>query len=132
MKKEKPYNNGKWTEAAFRSWIERALRRARWPVKYDAMKAAYRHDGVNPETGRKCRLHECAICGKLFPMSKMHVDHLSPVVPIKNGWKGGENFLGHNWNEYVKNLYCEIENLQVLCKECHKKKSKEENESRRQ
>ena len=48
-----------------------ALRRAQWPVKYEAIRSAFVRDGVNPATGRKCKLHKCSDCGELFPAKDM-------------------------------------------------------------
>ena len=52
-----------------------ALRRAQWPVKYEAIRSAFVRDGVNPATGRKCKLHKCSVCGELFPAKDMRADH---------------------------------------------------------
>ena len=78
MKKPKPHNSGQWTDARKRSFVMSALRGAKWPVKYEAIKNAYVKDGVNPATGRKCKLHKCAQCGNLFPQKDMAADHVNP------------------------------------------------------
>ena len=101
-----------------------ALRKARWPVKYQAIKDAYVEDGINPQTGRKCKLHRCNQCGNLFPQCEMAIDHLRPVVPV-DGFTG-EKFVDYNWNELIQRLYCEADGLQALCKGCHKLKSADE------
>ena len=31
-----------------------------------------------------------------------------------------------NWHDYVENMFCEVDNLQVLCLACHKIKCQEE------
>jgi hypothetical protein len=36
-----------------------------------------------------------------------------------------------SWDSFIENLYCPIENLQVLCKDCHNKKSLKENNKRK-
>ena len=124
MKKPKPHNSGQWTDARKRSFAMSALRGARWPVKYQTIKDAYVKDGVNPATGRKCKLHKCAQCGNLFPQKDMAADHIEPVVPI--GGFTGETYLGYNWNELIERLYCESDGFQALCKECHKLKTADE------
>ena len=126
--KPKPHNSGQWTEARMRSFVMSALRKARWPVKYETIREAYVKNGINPATGRKCKLHKCESCGNLFPQKEMAADHISPCVPI-NGF-GGEKFLGYNWTELVQRLFCEIDGLQALCRECHKTKTKEERSER--
>jgi len=124
MKKPKPHNSGQWTDARKRSFVMSALRGAKWPVKYQTIKDAYVKDGINPATGRKCKLHKCAQCGNLFPQKDMAADHINPVVPIEGFTE--ETYLGYNWNELIQRLYCEIDGFQALCKGCHKLKSADE------
>jgi 5-methylcytosine-specific restriction endonuclease McrA len=104
------------------SFIKSALRGARWPMKYEAIKRAYEKDGINPRTGRKCKLHRCQHCRELFPQNGVQADHIIPVV-------GPEGFT--TWDEYIERLYCEAEGFQILCKACHAKVTKEEQEERR-
>lgn len=126
MKTEKIFNNNQWTTARMRSFVMSALRKARWPVKYQAIKDAYVEDGINPQTGRKCKLHRCNQCGNLFPQSQMAADHIDPVVPLDGFPDSPDNFLGYNWNELIQRLYCELDGFQALCSECHKLKSSDE------
>ena len=122
MAVQKPYNGGEWTEARFNSFIKSALRKARWPVKYKCIKEAFVKNGINPKTGRKCKLHKCADCGKLFPQKDVVADHIEPVVPV-TGFT--------NWDDIIRRMYCEIEGFQALCKECHKIKTAQEREERK-
>lgn len=91
-------------------------------MKYEAIKRAYEKDGINPRTGRKCKLHRCQHCRKLFPQNAVQADHITPVV-------GPKGFT--TWDEYIERLYCEADGFQILCKECHAKVTKEEREERR-
>ena len=127
-KTPKPYNGGEWTTARMRSFVVSALRRARWPGKYSAIKAAYVKTGINPATGRMCKLHKCQQCGNLFPQSGVAVDHIEPVVPICGFDEKG--FLGYDWDELIRRLFCEVDGLQVLCTPCHKLKSSDERAER--
>lgn len=122
-KVEKPHNGGTWTEARKRSFIMSALRRAQWPVKYQAIKNAYIDDGINPKTGRRCKLHECEECGDCFPAKDMQADHINSVIPL-TGFD--------SWDKVIERMFCEIEGYQALCKDCHKIKTKEENKIRRE
>jgi len=108
------------------------LRGGRWPVKFRAIGMAYDQDGVNPATGRPCKLHTCSHCGGSFPKGQMQADHIEPVVPIDGKWGTTSQWLGVNWNELLPRLYCELDGLQALCKPCHKIKSSEESKLRRQ
>jgi 5-methylcytosine-specific restriction endonuclease McrA len=65
----------------------------------------------------------------VHPKGNMAADHISPVIPIDNNWKN--TFLGYDWNEVMRNLWCEKEGFSATCKECHSKKTKQENIERR-
>lgn len=121
--KDKPRNGGEWTEARYQSFIKSALRGARWPQKYAAIKTAYVRDGINPATGRRCKLHQCFECKGEFPASGVQADHINPVVPL-DGFD--------SWDDYIERLFCEVDKFQVLCKSCHSIKTKAENAERRQ
>ena len=129
--KEKPYNGGEWTTARMRSFVMSALRRAHWPQKYAALRAAFVESGVNPKTGRKCKLHRCTETQELLPANQMHVDHVEPVVPLDGKWGKSTEWLGYNWNELLPRLFCELDNLEAISKEAHKIKSAEERKKRK-
>ena len=63
----------------------------------------------------------CANCNRVFGPKEIQVDHIEPVTPI--GWES------HNWTEYVHRLF--NGELQVLCVECHKERTKEQMELRK-
>lgn len=113
-----------WTESKFQSFIKSILRSGsqRWPPKYKVLNEAKRGKRVNEKTGRLAEHYECAGCHSLFPAKSVQVDHLESVVPL-------EGFV--SWDDTIKRLFCSKENLQVLCKECHSTKSKEESDERR-
>jgi len=46
------------------------------------------------------------------------VDHIKPVVDPAVGFT--------TWDDYIERMFCEADNLQVLCKACHDAKSEEE------
>lgn len=62
--------------------------------------------------------YHCAGCGGEFTSKDVQVDHKKPVVDPKQGFK--------DWDLFINNLFCESDNLQVLCTDCHKKKTKKE------
>lgn len=68
-------------------------------------------------------LYKCEICSKLTKKSSIALDHILPVVPV-TGWDDFEGF--------INRLFCLPEGLQTICKDCHGKKTKEENRLRRQ
>lgn len=114
---ERPYNNGTWTSARFHSFIVSALRSAsvRWGPKYECLRKAFVRRGINPATGRMCKLHRCASCGGLFPQSALRADHIEPVVHPERGFEG--------WDVYVSRMFCEADGFAALCEPCHAAKT---------
>lgn len=122
IKPQKTRNAGQWTEARYHSFVMSALRRAQWPPKYVSIAKAYVRDGINPKTGKPCKLHKCPQCSRLYPKGQMQADHINPVVPL-SGFD--------SWDGVIARLYCEDSGFQPICKSCHKDKSKLENQQRR-
>ena len=118
------YNDGEWTEARFRAFIISALRAymKRFPPKWKALKAAMVGKKVNKRSGRLAEHYLCASCGGFFVARDVQVDHIDPVVSPEEGFQ--------DWWIYMNRLYCEAENLQVLCKPCHKDKTNAERKER--
>ena len=116
--------NMNWTQSRIQSFIKSALRSGsqRWPPRYEALNEAKRGKFVNESTGRLAEHYECAMCHKLFPAKSVVVDHIEPVVPV-SGFS--------TWDEVISRMFCPVSGLQVLCKEDHKIKTKEENDLRR-
>ena len=124
MSGKRTHNGNSWTDARFRSFIVSILRAGtrRWGPKYDALKEAATEKKINKKTKRLAQHYKCNACKKDFPRTGVEVDHILPVVE-------GE-FV--DWNTYIERLFCEGENLQVLCVPCHKKKTlKEKHASKR-
>jgi len=118
------YNGGEWTEARFRAFIISALRAymKRFPPKWKALKAASIGRVINKRSGRLAEHYKCASCEDNFVARDVQVDHIEPVVSPQEGFQ--------DWWTYMNRLYCEAENLQVLCKPCHKQKTAEERKER--
>ena len=57
---------------------------------------------------------DCEICNTEFEQRKnlLQVDHIDPVGPF-NG----------DWDEYVRRMFCEFDNLQAICDLCHARKT---------
>jgi 5-methylcytosine-specific restriction endonuclease McrA len=121
----KKRNGGEWTDARFRSFVTSALRAAsrRWPPKFKALKEAFVGRKTNKKTGKLAMHYKCAKCKKHFVAADVQVDHVLPVVDPKVGFIG--------WDSFIDRIFCEIENLQVLCKPCHKVKTEEEKAERK-
>lgn len=108
---------GTWTTARYFSFIRSALRRAwtKYPVRYQVMDKAR-----TPYTGKDKRtkwVYKCASCSELFKSTEVQVDHIKPAGTLKTY---------SDLPGFVQTLFCESDNLQVLCKACHDVKTKEE------
>lgn len=65
--------------------------------------------------------YQCAICRNMFKPDDLEVDHITPVGPAP-GTRNAPPDL--TWNKYIEKMFCGTENLQVICKGCHREKSK--------
>ena len=99
------------TESQYLAWIRSALRSKslRWPPRAEALKLA-RRAYKGPIKQQKWEFL-CAICQKYFKMKEVVVDHF----PVEAGSILSVEDIG----PFANNLYCEVENLRVLCKEDH-------------
>ena len=67
--------------------------------------------------------YKCAMCSEEYVAADVQVDHINPVVDPSKGFI--------NWDIYIDRIFCEIENLQVMCKPCHKVKTELEKAERK-
>lgn len=109
-----------WTPARKKAFIISVLRSGsrRYPPKYETLNEAKTEKKINPKTGRLAQHFRCAACLEEFPQKAVQVDHIKPVVDPRRGFT--------NWDTFIKRLFCDRKNLQVLCETCHKTKTKEE------
>lgn len=109
-----------WTAGRYKSFITSALRSGftRYPPKFEVLKNAFVAKKVNKKTGRVAAHYKCCQCKKQFVAADVQVDHTDPVVDPAVGFV--------DWDTYIERLYCAADNLQLLCKPCHKKKTAEE------
>lgn len=110
---------GTWTKARYFSFIRSKLREGMrsYPVKQQ-VKVANRR---KKKSARRFE-YNCADCRGWFPDSKIEVDHIEPAGSLKDY----DDLPG-----FVRRLYCEADNLQILCKPCHNKKTAAEREARK-
>ena len=120
----KTRDGGEWTDARFRSFVISALRAAsrRYPPKYKALKNAFVGKKINAKSNKMAMHYKCAACRKIFVAVDVQVDHIEPVVDPIKGFE--------TWDIFINRLFCEIENLQVLCKPCHKTKTENERKAK--
>lgn len=121
-KNPKTRGGERYTESAFFSFIRSALRAKfmRWPVRYDVMnEAKVPYDGLDKRTKF---LYVCAICNEKFKQKEVEVDHHPEECGSLKSFDDLPRF--------VETLFCEKDNLRVVCKPCHKKHTKESRENK--
>ena len=107
------------TEAQYIAFIKGHLRRASrwWKPIGEVRKKAKVSRGI----------YLCNVCKQEVPVShvvngkrrnNIVIDHRIPVVVPSEGFV--------DWNTFLENLFCEEDNLQAVCSDCHNKKSPEE------
>ena len=113
-----------WNDVKFKNFIISLIRSGlrKFQNRSECLKEAKTQKKINESSGRLAQHYKCAKCKKDFPMTQVQVDHIEPVVDVKKGFV--------DWNTYISRMYCAIENLQVLCKPCHKIKSDKERKLR--
>lgn len=115
----KTRNGNTWTEARFRSFIRSQLRAAsmRWaPISRSLARSKVKRG-----------MYHCEGCQQDVPLTvridgkrvkNVHVDHINPIVDPAVGFV--------DWDTLIERMFCEDENLQVLCHSCHEIKTNEE------
>jgi len=110
----KTRNAGTMSEAVFWEFIRNTLRRRSivWkPISICRNNARRLYSGPNKLQKFE---YQCNICKNWYKGTQIMVDHIIPVGSLTKSYD-----LPH----FVESLFCEIGNLQVLCKGCHDKKS---------
>jgi len=79
----------------------------------------------DPKRPRVTKWSMCRSCLNPTPTYLMDVDHVEPKIPVD---KSLEEM---TWDQLVDNTWCDITNLQPICRPCHKIKSAVENKERR-
>ena len=111
----KTRNAGTMTESAFWSFIRSGLRqKSRWwkPITECKMKARRPYKGPNK---RQKFEYLCNSCKTWFPDKQINVDHIVGAGSLN---------CGQDLPGFVDRLFCEQDNLQVLCTTCHDHKTK--------
>ena len=118
----KTRNNGTLTESAFWSFIRSGLRqKSRWwkPITQCKLNAKRTYKGPNK---RQKFEYQCNSCKKWFAEKNINVDHIEPAGSLN---------CANDLPGFVERLFCEVDNLQVLCSECHNIKTKNEKDGKR-
>lgn len=123
MKKSKNKSAGKTrcagslSESAFWSFIRSALRqKSRFWKPVTLCKQNAKRKYVGPNKRQKFE-YQCNKCKGWFADKNIQVDHIIPAGSLN---------CAQDLPGFVERLFCEAENLQCLCKNCHDIKSKED------
>lgn len=117
MKKRPPFNEN----AAIRSAIRRVFSRS--PIVREVMFKVRREVPKYNKDGSRAKKdavqYQCGVCKTWTKSTAISVDHIEPVVSVIDGFQ--------DWNTFVKRLGFKVpENLQVICDDCHQKKTNKE------
>ena len=113
----KTRNAGTMSESAFWSFIRSGLRqKSRWwkPITQCKLNAKRVYKG--PLKRQKFE-YQCNICKQWFPEKHINIDHIQPAGSLN---------CANDLPGFVERLFVEIEGLQVLCQNCHDKKTEKE------
>jgi len=98
-------------------WLINQLRKVslKWRGRGECLRNTPRKEKVvgkykngNP---KKLVYYQCNSCNGWFRTHEIEIDHIFEVGKFKD------------WDSYVARLFCEPDNLQVLCVSCHTKKT---------
>jgi 5-methylcytosine-specific restriction endonuclease McrA len=110
----KTRNAGTMTESAFWSFIRSTLRqKSRWWKPITQCKLESRRPYKGPLKRQKFE-YQCNSCKQWFPEKKINVDHIIGAGSLN---------CGADLPGFVERLFCEQDNLQVLCTDCHDHKT---------
>jgi 5-methylcytosine-specific restriction endonuclease McrA len=118
----KTRNSGTLTESAFWSFIRSTLRqKSRWwkPVSECKQKAKRVYKGTNK---RQKFEYQCNHCKNWHAEKNINVDHIIPA---------GTLTCANDLPGFVERLFCEVDNMQCLCTECHNIKTQNERKNKR-
>lgn len=122
-----------WSTSKYFSFLRSAIRGGakRWPPKQEVLRDSKVSKPVLDSAGNKqyyksgkrvgqlkTRLEcKCAKCKKYYPVSNVEVDHLVPAGSLTSY----EDLI-----PFIDRMFVPKNKLQVLCKQCHQKKTNEE------
>ncbi len=110
---------GKWTESKFNSFIRNQLRSAtrKWEPIQNVKKKANLSRGVYICNGCKQQVPPTIRRGAKR-VTNIFVDHIQPIVDPEVGFT--------TFDDFINRMFCEEDNLQLLCGDCHDVKTTEE------
>lgn len=120
-KKQRKFNQ----DSAIRGALRRVF--ARSPVIWDVLRAHRQEHARTRKDGSRCKkdavLYPCMACKNLVSRKDVAVDHIDPVVSSNTGFV--------DYDTFIKRLFCDASNLQLLCSTCHQEKTNRERAARK-
>lgn len=104
-----------WTKARYWQFLRSALRSAwtKYPVRYAVLQT-----NRKAATGQRHKWeYLCVECKNWFLQKDIQVDHIIPAGTLSNY---------DDLPAFTEKLFCSAEDLQIMCKPCHKLKTAEE------
>ena len=111
-KKPKIRCNNTMTEGQFNTWIKSQLRlisTKKW-IPITQTRKGTNCSLCNISFKKNTRIIVLCKNGNTRKMINKCVDHIDPVVP---------NIGFTSYDDYINRLFCEMNNLRLLCKKCH-------------
>lgn len=104
---------GEWTEAGFWGFLRSGFRNMsrRWPPIVRHALRSIRRPYHGPNKRQKWE-YPCRMCKRWWKATEVKVDHIEPAGSLRK-WSDVEGFL--------QRLFCEADNLRVVCQKCHHK-----------
>lgn len=81
---------------------------------------------TDPNRPRVTKWSMCRMCNTPTPTYLMEVDHIIPKIPMDRSLEE------MTWDELIDRTWCNISNLQPICRTCHSIKSRAENKIRKE
>lgn len=113
--------DGQWTQSKFNSFIKNNLRSAtrKWAPIQSCRKRAHVGRGQY-----RCECCKEIVAPTVYDEEKrkrvpnIFVDHVHPIIDPHVGFV--------SWDMTIERMFCDSDNLQLICGKCHKIKSQEE------
>jgi len=110
------------------SWLISQLRRIflKYPPVFQKVNSLKQTYYITSKKGLQLKRVKwnCQICDKEITNKEMRRDHVHPVVDPVEGFK--------DIGTFIDRLFCDPDNIQVICKTCHDSKSEEERKIRKE
>ena len=104
-------------EAAIRGALRRTF--ARSPLVIEKVQESRREEPRFNKDGSRHKKNwvkrQCEVCSEWVKSGDINIDHITPVISVEEGKT--------DWNTFVDRLFCDKENLQRICSNCHDSKT---------